>query len=95
MELEFVKTSPRLAWIARSAELPPASVYGIVKLKSVPGLRCWSAPSCARSASFDRMLGGAELREVPYEQELTEIELAISRRSSTRSSRSSPARGRS
>jgi flagellar motor switch protein FliM len=79
MELEVVDLA-QLTWMAALSELPASSIYGIVKLEPSGMHMLVSTELRAMRAIVDRMLGGTELREVPDEQELTEIELAISRR---------------
>ncbi len=79
MELEVVDLA-QLTWTAALTELPAASIYGIVKLEPTGMHMLVSTELHAMRAIVDRMLGGVELREAPAEQELTEIELAISRR---------------
>src|SRR3954469_12151723 len=79
MELEVVDLA-QLTWTAALSELPASSIYGIVKLEPAGMHMLVSTALPALRAIVDRMLGGADLREVPAEQELTEIELAISRR---------------
>src|SRR5690349_14742040 len=79
MELEVVDLA-QLTWMAALSELPASSIYGIVKLEPSGMHMLVSTELRAMRAIVDRMLGGTELREVPDELELTEIELAISRR---------------
>jgi flagellar motor switch protein FliM len=79
MELEIVDLA-QLTWTAALSELPANSIYGIVKLAPAEMHMLVSTELRAMRAIVDRMLGGTELREAPAEQELTEIELAISRR---------------
>jgi flagellar motor switch protein FliM len=79
IELEVVDLA-QLTWTAALSEAPASSIYGIVKLEPTGMHMLVSTELQAMRAIVDRMLGGSELREVPAEQELTEIELAISRR---------------
>jgi flagellar motor switch protein FliM len=79
IELEVVDLA-QLTWMASLSELPTGSLYGIVKLEPGEMHMLVSTELQAVRAIVDRMLGSTELREAPAEQELTEIELAISRR---------------
>jgi flagellar motor switch protein FliM len=79
VELEVVDLA-QLTWTAALSEAPASSIYGVVKLEPTGMHMLVSTELQAMRAIVDRMLGGAELREVPAEQELTEIELALSRR---------------
>src|SRR6188472_1896073 len=64
MELEVVDLA-QLTWMAALSELPPASIYGIVKLEPSGMHMLVSTELRAMRAIVDRMLGGTELREVP------------------------------
>ena len=79
IELEVVDLA-QLTWTAALSELPASSIYGVVKLEPVGMHMLVATELNAVRAIVDRMLGSTELRELPAEQELTEIELAISRR---------------
>jgi len=79
MELEVVDLA-QLTWTAALSELPASSIYGIVKLEPAGLHMLVSTELRAMRAIVDRMLGGVEVRELPAEQELTEIELAIASR---------------
>jgi flagellar motor switch protein FliM len=79
MELEVVDLA-QLTWMAALGELPASSIYGIVKLEPSGMHMLVSTELSAMRAIVDRLLGSTELRAAAEEQELTEIELAISRR---------------